>query len=124
MKEPIKLRAHHGMCLRYFVGKGYSNDFVKNMLNIKEELKTNPRVLITASPDVICKFCPGNVGGICDSQDKVDFYDKAVLSMCNISDGTVMQYLDFENLVHKNILSQGRRKEICRGCEWDELCND
>ena len=124
MKEPIKLRAHHGMCLKYFVGKGYSNDFIKNMANIKEELKANPCVLITDKPDVICDICPGNNDGICVSQDKVSFYDKAVLDICNIPDGTVMPYLDFENLVRQNILSQNKRKDICSNCEWDDLCKD
>ena len=123
MSEIIKLRAHHGMCLKFFVGKGYSADFVKNMTFIKEKLKTNPQVLITTSPDVICKFCPSNNGGVCDSQDKVADYDKAVLDICNIKDGTIMPYLEFENLVLQKILSQGRRREICGNCEWDELCN-
>lgn len=124
MKEPIKLRAHHGMCLRYFVGKGYSNDFVKNMTDIKEKLKANPCVLITTTPDEICKFCPGNNDGVCLSQDKVAYYDKAVLDICNISDGTIMPYLDFADSVHKNILSQGKREYICGNCEWNDLCND
>ena len=112
------------MCLRFFVGKGYNEDFVENMTSIKEKLKNNPRVLITASPDVICKFCPSNNGGICDSQDKVAYYDQAVLDICNIKDGTIMQYLDFENSVRQKILSQGRRKEICGNCQWDDLCNE
>ena len=31
MKEPLKLRAHHGMCLAFFEGKGYSSAFTENM---------------------------------------------------------------------------------------------
>ena len=26
-QEGLKIRAHHGMCLHFFEGKGYSNEF-------------------------------------------------------------------------------------------------
>ena len=31
----IPLRAHHGLCLRFFQGKGYSGAFVENMARKK-----------------------------------------------------------------------------------------
>ena len=27
-QEGLKIRAHHGMCLHFFEGKGYSNEFM------------------------------------------------------------------------------------------------
>lgn len=35
-----KLRAHHGMCLSFFEGKGYSHDFTAHMQRIWEEMKS------------------------------------------------------------------------------------
>ncbi len=30
-----KIRAHHGVCLYFFQGKGYSGEFVENMSRMK-----------------------------------------------------------------------------------------
>ena len=35
----IPLRAHHGLCLRFFQGKGYSGAFVENMAQKKAMLE-------------------------------------------------------------------------------------
>ena len=35
-KQPILLRAHHGMCLAFFEGEGYSDLFVAHMGKILE----------------------------------------------------------------------------------------
>ena len=35
----IRLRPHHGMCLAYFEGKGYSDDFTENMQHMLELLE-------------------------------------------------------------------------------------
>ncbi len=31
MKKIVRLRAHHGMCLAFFEGKGYSRGFTSNV---------------------------------------------------------------------------------------------
>ena len=38
------LRTHHGMCLYFFQGKGYSGEFVENMRAMKAILEENPKV--------------------------------------------------------------------------------
>ena len=43
-KEPEivhRIRPHHGMCLYFFEGKGYSNTFSEHMAQVKEELLQN-----------------------------------------------------------------------------------
>lgn len=41
-----KIRAHHGMCLSFFQGKGYSGDFVENMARMKAILAENPEIIL------------------------------------------------------------------------------
>ena len=36
--EPMALRPHHGMCMAYFVGLGYSGGFSAHMAELLEEL--------------------------------------------------------------------------------------
>ena len=125
MKERVyKIRAHHGMCLCYFRGKGYSDEFVKNMTDMKQELEKNPTVCITAQTDVLCAICPNNENGICTAEDKVAEYDRQVLLRCGLKEGDKMSFLEFEKQVRQKILLCDKRKEICGNCQWDSLCHD
>ena len=119
----IDLRAHHGMCLAFFQGKGYSGEFVTNMGEMKAVLEENPRVRLGAETDEICAACPHNLGGCCESGEKVIRYDREVLRRCGLREGTVLPYRDFEALVRRRILETGQREEICGGCQWSGLCH-
>lgn len=122
MKEYI-LRAHHGICLAFFAGKGYSNDFISHMAEVKRSLEENPMVRIVKRTDEICSACPNHKEGICDDDDKVLSYDQQVLSRCGLKEETVMPFLDFRKLVYDRILVSGKREEICGDCEWSALCH-
>lgn len=124
MEAPIyDLRAHHGLCLSFFIGQGYSGEFVENMAHTKAELDKNPLVHIVDHADVICKHCPNHIGGACSSLEKVCRYDSQVLKLCGVVPGAVMPYLDFVGLVQKRILLLRKRKEVCPDCQWNDLCN-
>lgn len=118
----IKLRAHHGMCLFFFQGKGYSDDFIKNMAEKKEILSANPLVRLVDKADDICRACPNNYMGICGSYEKVNMYDAAVLELCGLDAGHELPFLEFQELVREKILEPQKRPQICGGCEWNDLC--
>ena len=83
----IKLRAHHGMCLAFFEGKGYSTGFTAHMARILEYLEQeNPTVTVVAEADCICAACPHLANGICESADLVQSYDRQVLSLCGMEE--------------------------------------
>lgn len=117
------VRAHHGMCLAFFEGKGYSDEFTEHMGKIQQFLAGNPEVCIIAQTDVICGPCPNNKDGICSSSEKVAEYDKKVLSLCGIREGGRISWAAFEKLVRERILESGRRQEICGDCQWDFICS-
>lgn len=118
-----RIRAHHGMCLAFFEGKGYSGEFTKHMGEMKELLAADPVVTIIENTDDICGPCPNNKAGICVTAEKVAEYDRAVLSLCELEPGTGMHWLSFEKLVNEKILAAGKRKEICGNCCWDSICS-
>lgn len=122
--KPFSLRAHHGLCLCFFRGKGYSEEFVGNMTSIVNMLSANPFVTVTSQADVICRACPNNLEGKCASGEKVCEYDRRVLWYCNISEGDVIPYSEFQDRIKNNILLPGKRREICKGCQWDALCGE
>lgn len=118
-----RIRAHHGMCLAFFEGKGYSSEFTKHMGEMKRILAGNPEVTIVTAADDICAPCPNNEAGTCAAADKVAAYDGAVLSLCGIEPGATMCFQEFEKLVDEKILTAGKRKEICGSCQWDSICS-
>ena len=119
----VRLRPHHGMCLHYFQGKGYSGEFVRNMCHYKQLLETeDPFIELVTGTDDICARCPNNQNGRCISVDKVHTYDLQVLQACELGNGTILHYSQFAKLVHDRILTTDRREEICGNCQWNDLC--
>lgn len=119
----FSLRAHHGLCLSFFRGKGYSKEFVENMTDIKTALSSDPLVKIVTETEDICCCCPNNINGKCTSFQKVLRYDNDVLSACGLHSGTVLPYSAFEKLVREKILQPGLREKICGDCQWSSLCH-
>ena len=115
------LRAHHGMCLYFFRGKGYSGQFVENMGKMKAVLEENPTIRLMDSPDDICAACPNKVTEPC--AEKASQYDQEVLRRCGLSVGDTLSYEDFSEKVVETILRPGVRGSICGDCQWSSLCH-
>lgn len=120
---PVLLRPHHGMCLAYFIGEGYSEGFSAHMERMLKVLETDAPVRLTVSADGICEACPNNRKGCCSSREKVEAYDRAVLEACRFREGQALSFLDFAGAVQKNVMDTGRRREICGGCQWSKICD-
>ena len=120
--EPVLLRPHHGMCLTYFTGHGYSDDFTAHMYKVQNYVNENAVVRLVAETDIICLKCPNNIDGECDKPELVARYDSEVLARCGLKDGDELRFMDFAMLVRERILTPGLRSEICGDCQWNEFC--
>ena len=116
-----RIRAHHGMCLFFFRGRGYSGEFVENMGKMKALLEENPQIRLMDGYDEICAACPNKLTETC--AEKASRYDREVLRRCGLSADDTMPYLDFSEKVAAIILRPGVREEICGDCQWSHLCN-
>ena len=119
----LTLRAHHGMCLAFFEGKGYNDTFTRHMAEIQMKMAENPILRIGTKADVICKKCPHLKQGICEQTEQVAAYDYNVLEQCEIAENTIMTWEAFSLLVQKQILAKDKRKEICTACRWSYICS-
>lgn len=124
LNKPITLRPHHGLCIRHFVGHGYSNEFTTNMRQVIELLNGNPQqeILLQCSADVLCNACPHNQNGICSSIEKVDLYDIKCLSLCNLKKGQTISWQSFTQLIEKYLIANNQWELVCTGCNWLTLC--
>ena len=125
-KDALCLRPHHGMCLAYFEGKGYSGAFAEHMGQVLERLMSGgggEPIRLTVSGDGICSACPNLIGGVCRDAGKVGAYDRAVLELCELADGAELPFRDFARRVQAAVLeAPGCRKAVCGDCQWDVIC--
>ena len=118
----MDIRPHHALCLAFFRGKGYSEDFVANMEKVKAALEAGEPVRLVEGMDRICAACPNWRGDRCETEEKVRRYDRAVLTCCAFEPGTIRSYQALRAAVNAHILGPGVREEICGDCQWTELC--
>lgn len=119
----MQLRPHHGLCLLFFQGKGYSPEFVENMTRLKQALEENQPVQLTMAADPICAACPNNQAGRCTTEQKVRRYDREVLRRCDLAAGQVVTMQQLRQRIRSRILEPGCREEICGDCQWTQLCH-
>ena len=123
---PLKIRAHHLLCMLGFRGLGYSPEFIAMMGKVVEGFRSNSTFPITVVTecDVLCASCPHNKENKCvkkvDSERKVKTKDLEVLQRLDLKTGT--------QITAGKVLARIRGKltvkdiaEVCQDCEWREL---
>lgn len=119
---PVKLRAHHLLCLFGWRGEGYSEEFTENFNSIVSKLRDSDQFELVEGVDDVCAACPKRAPGGCDA-DGLFAADPAVI------DGRVLDYIGLDI---GGVYSFGRVLEIvrdriaplalaviCRGCAWE-----
>lgn len=114
----IKLRPHHLLCTQAYVGKGYNEEFVKNMDEKVSLLRNNneQEIMIITDLDSLCSYCPENKGGLCSSQEKVNAMDEKVIRYFNLNKKTYF-YKDVVSKIRSEITNE-IFNDICQSCEW------
>ena len=119
----FKLRPHHGICIGFFQGKGYSKEFTEHMTDtIKYLEENNPQICVASSTDEICRACPNNINGQCNGDEKVSAIDRRCLDAVNIKDSTIINYKDYKALIKEKILDKAIGINICKDCQWSHIC--
>lgn len=117
--KTLEIRPHHGLCAEFFRGIGYSGEFAENMGRVLEKLdRENPPVRLVIREDVICARCP-NIG---KCGEKAVRYDKRVLEICGLAEGTELLWQDHRRSVREKIVLAGRLEGVCGDCIWADIC--
>ena len=124
LAQPVLLRPHHGMCLAYFKGEGYSDGFSAHMKDVLDELQKGMNVRLHVGIDEICSACPNNCEGVCEAAEKVKRYDNEVLVECGLKEGQKLAFPEFTEAVQKKIIETGKRTKICGDCQWNRICQE
>lgn len=119
-----KLRPHHGLCIAFFEGKGYSSSFVRHMEEVIGELEKNPQIQLMPEEDSICAGCPNAGRKGCSTREKVRAYDKEVLTLCGLEAGERISWKQFQKKVREHIIEAGNMAQVCGDCGWAEICHN
>ena len=125
------MRAHHLLCTVLFKGKGYSEQFTKEMTKIVDDLK-NPllekQLILKTSPDAICKHCPNRME---DGKCALDKKDESGEKTINSLDEIVLQYFGLQQetplnsrQVYKHVaetITEDFFDKTCSSCRWHEM---
>lgn len=116
------IRPHHMLCLQFFEGKGYSPEFVDNMLDLKEKLDNeNPVVKIVTGADSICRKCPNFIDGKCKNEDDILKHDKRVYAQAAGIEQEV-RWNDICKVIYDEIIHKEKVKHVCVQCKWSDIC--
>ncbi|WP_294351158.1 DUF1284 domain-containing protein [uncultured Clostridium sp.] len=116
----LKLRPHHINCIYFYRGLGYSNEFVKNMDKIVNELKSNDdiRIKFVKSCDDVCECCPNKLQSEkCNTADKVKEMDLRTIHRYNLNVDNIYNFSYIKNEIYKKMLANNFNY-ICAECEW------
>ncbi|SCI79403.1 Protein of uncharacterised function (DUF1284) [uncultured Clostridium sp.] len=120
----LKIRPHHFLCIKAFIGRGYSKDFTENMINTINILKENKnqKIEVVVDLDKLCSKCLNNIKNkICNTNESVIQMDKKVMDYFNIKTG-IYEYEEIINLIYNNI-NEDIIKDICGNCSWYKVTN-
>jgi len=123
-KPIIRLRPHHALCLRHYVGKGYDESFIANMDEIHRRLSSGERemVQIIMHRDSLCGACPHEKDAACEEEDRVQRLDKAVASACSLRSGLWISWQELCEIIDRHLLDTPAWQELCADCQWYSLC--
>lgn len=115
-----KLRGHHLICLNFFRGEGYSEEFIKNIYSVvgKENVE------IVAGPDEVCARCPYLNDNKCSNGDYTDekilFQDKEALRLLGFKPGMMVGWKMISARL-PGIMEEWKAK-FCMNCGYLEIC--
>lgn len=116
----IRLRPHHGLCLGFFEGHGYSDEFSANMARVLRSLQKETVIELAEGQDVICHSCPNRESGCPGAR----LYDMRVRKLCRLESGAQLTFGEFQEKIRENIIGAGKLAEVCSDCEWTEICRN
>ncbi len=117
------LRGHHLICLHFFDGEGYSQDFIRNLKDTLQKTEHSP-VEICSGAEEICAKCPYLKDRNChydmNAEEDISAMDSKALELLHLSPGGKTDWNDIRNAV-PGIFNQWY-VSCCKGCDWITVC--
>ncbi len=115
-----KLRGHHLICLNFFRGEGYSEEFIKNIYSVIRKEK----VEIVKGADDVCARCPYLKDNKCSSNEytdeKIMLQDKEALELLGFRQGMIVDWRIISDKLPR--IMEEWKKQFCLDCGYQKVC--
>ncbi len=124
-----QLRGHHLICLQFYRGQGYSDEFVANLERVHDAAADTP-ALVVSGPDDVCGSCPGlGSDGTCRHPDTGEAealrIDSLALQLVDCAIGETISLSTARTRLASDPAACDRwRAESCATCPWCHVCAD
>lgn len=128
-QAPVRLRAHHLLCLQTYKGLGYSPQFVAGMDAIVSRLNVGAAIELVAGPDDICAGWGDDPDRHCH-EPSITERDQAALAALGqhlsqrVSLGDVLDKAAELLAGWRSAFARGAPRAACKACEWHDVCTD
>ena len=116
------LRGHHLICLNFFKGEGYSEEFVKALFSVLSAEKFT----ISEGFDDVCRACPGwkgmQEGCGTYGEDYIRGIDSLALALLKLRPGDEVSWDEVRKRL-KDAMGAWK-EEVCADCEWAKVCSE
>ena len=120
----IKFRGHHLICLHFFKGEGYNEEFVTNLSDLITRANASESIIVTHDADDVCKACPYLEENSCkhkpDSEEQIRNLDNRALGLLGLLPDQVVLWHEIRSLV--DLAPNEWFSSFCSGCDWKSLC--
>lgn len=121
-----RLRPHHFICLQFYRGEGYDQDFIDSLNTLLAYAAARPAVVVEGADDV-CAACPHLAeDSRCESpdagEDEIARIDAIALALLGVSSGDQLSLPEAERRLRLGSAMQRWREQACSGCAWEDVC--
>jgi len=117
------LRGHHLVCLHFFNGEGYDQEFVENLRDVLR-MAEDGEIEICHGIDDVCRKCQHMKQDECryseHADEEIKEMDKKALELLRLSIGMKVRWYEIQERLPR-IIHQW--SEIyCSRCRWEPVC--
>lgn len=122
-KSVPAFRGHHLICLHFFSGEGYTQDFVENLSSILDAAH-DEGLEVCHGADDICRKCPHLKDDICqytqNADKEINTMDNRALKLLNAVSGNKLVWHQIKESLPG--IFQEWHKAYCTSCGWKPAC--
>ncbi len=118
-----KLRGHHLVCLHFFRGEGYSEEFVKNLARVVRTAQ-DMGIEVHHGADDVCAQCPHLNNARCQFSEDADRgigeMDRMALDLLKLSRRAKIGWAEIEEKIGE--IFPAWHRTFCATCSWRWAC--
>jgi hypothetical protein len=117
------LRGHHLVCLHFFRGEGYNEEFVENLMTVLKTAENEVIEVLHGSDDVCAKCLYLDHAGCKyteDAEEGIGEMDRKALDLLELSQGMKVKWVEVKEKIPE--IFRVWHRAYCITCSWKRAC--